>query len=293
MDTESDATSDELPTPQPTRSKIQASFLIARPPPKSSLCLTPKLLLQFQQLTSNGRSRPVMELWHPSIRKPKLTPDFHQRPKMRSGDIYATCDEPYIINSHNVRKQAGRSPKQRDENCISPHKKDVVTVMCRSRDTTQVSTINFRNEQCTWQASAHPAGPANHKLRYRFTLNDEHSDGRFSSRSMSMQWEKRQSDGGDNESTGECESEYFVLCFIDHKARRKGRIATMTQSRLDVRVRKTSIIEHLQACLDLTRSTVSDSESSERLEIWLYTHVLPMGTWVAEEEGWLNHPRYK
>jgi hypothetical protein len=28
------------------------------------------------------------------------------------------------------------------------------------------------------------------------------------------------------------------------------------------------------------------------LEIWLYTHVLTMGTWVAEEEGWLTHPRY-
>lgn len=105
-----------------------------------------------------------------------------------------------------------------------------------------------------------------------------------------MQWEKRISDGGDSASVeGECESGYFALCFMDHEARRKSRIATMTQSRLNIRVRKSSVIEHLQMFMDLTRSPVSGCEYSESLEAWLYTHVLTMGTWVADREGWVNH----
>ncbi|CAI7618449.1 unnamed protein product [Penicillium palitans] len=235
-DDESDVASDELTLPPPTRDKIQASFLIARPPPKLSLSLTPKLLLQFQQLTNNDRSRPVMEIWQPSIRKSKLTRGFHQRPKLRSGDIYATYDEPYTIDPHDLYKQAGISTQQHEKH-LNPYKKDTVAVMCHSTpDKAQSSTISFRNEQCTWRVSTRSAGHAKSKMRYRFTINDDHSD-RALGQSMTMQWEKRVSDGGDSPSTeGECESEYFALCFIDHKARRKSRIATMTPTRLDIRV---------------------------------------------------------
>lgn len=231
-----------------------------------------------------------MEIWQPSIRKSKLTRGFHQRPKLRSGDIYATYDEPYSIDPHNVRKQPGISTQQHEKH-LNIYKKDAVAVMCHStRDKTEESTISFRNEQCSWRASALSAGHSKRKLRYRFTIIGDHSDEELS-RSMSMQWEKQLSDGRDSASTeGECESEYFALCFIDHEARRKSRIATMTQNRLDIRVRKSSIIEHLQTCVDLTRSPVSVCESSQGLEAWLYTRVLTMGAWVAYREGWLNHP---
>ncbi|CAG8902474.1 unnamed protein product [Penicillium egyptiacum] len=290
MEAESDGASDELPLPAPTRSKIQASFLIARPPPKSSLCLTRKLLLQFQQLTNKDRPRPVMEIWQPSIRKSKLTRDFHQRPKLRSGDSYATYDEPYTVSSRNLGKQLGISAKQHEKH-PALHKKDPVAVMCHSTcDKAQASTISFRNEQCTWWVSTHSAGHAKPEMRYRFTIKDDHSSEGLS-RSMSMQWEKRLSDGGDSALVeDECKWGYFALCFIDHEARRKSRIATMTESRLDIRIRKSSIIEQLQTCMDLTRSPVNGCEYSESLEAQLYTHVLTMGALVADREGWLNHP---
>lgn len=231
-----------------------------------------------------------MEIWQPSIRKSKLTRGFRQRPKLRSGDIYATYDEPYTIDPHDLCKQPGISTQQHEKH-LNPYKKDTVAVMCHSiPDKAQASTISFRDEQCTWRVSTRSAGHAKSKKRYRFTINDDHSDKEMG-QSMTMQWEKRVSDGGDSPSTErECESEYFALCFIDHKARRKSRIATMTPTRLDIRVRKSSIIEHLQTCVDLTRSPVSGCESSESLEAWLYTHVLTMGTWVGDREGWLNHP---
>ena len=231
-----------------------------------------------------------MEIWQPSIRKSKLTCGFHQRPRLRSGDIYATYDEPYTIDPHNLRKQPGKSTQQHEMH-LNLHKKDAVAVMCHSTsDTTQASAISFRNEKFTWRVSALSAGHEKRKMRYRYTINGDQGDEGLS-RSMSMQWEKRLSDGGDSASTeGERQTEYFVLCSIDHGARRKIRIATMTQSRLDIRVRKGSIIEHLQTCVDLTRSPASVCESSESLEAWLYTHVLTTGSWVAYREGWLNHP---
>ncbi|KAL3259696.1 hypothetical protein ABHI18_005164 [Aspergillus niger] len=283
MDAESDGASDEL-------SKIQASFVIARPPPKSSLWLTPKLLLQFQQLTTKHRPRPVMGIWQLSIRKSKLTRDFHQHPKLRFGDSYATYDEPYTISSHNLSKQPGESTKQHDKHAAL-HNKDPVAVMCHSTcDKARASTLSFRNEQCTWRVSTHSGSHAKSEMRYRFTIKDEHSSGGLS-RSMSMQWEKRFSDDGDSALVeGECKWGYFALCFIDHEARRKSRIATMTPTRLDIRVRKSSIIEHLQTCMDLTGLPVNSCEYSESLEAQLYTHVLTMGAWVTDREGWLNHP---
>ncbi|KAB8218324.1 hypothetical protein BDV33DRAFT_175704, partial [Aspergillus novoparasiticus] len=45
---------------QRTRTKIQATFQIARPTPKFSLHLSPKELLQIQQLAQNHRPVPVL-----------------------------------------------------------------------------------------------------------------------------------------------------------------------------------------------------------------------------------------
>lgn len=229
-----------------------------------------------------------MDIWQPSIRKSKLSRDFHI--KLRSGDSYATHDQPYAIDRHNVQQQRAISG-QLHEKHRNPHKKDVVAVMCHStRDKAQAPTISLRNDQCTWRVSTRFTGHAKREMCYRFTINDNLGDEGLS-RGMSMQWEKRLSDGGVSGLVeGECESEYFALCFIDHEARRKSRIATMTQNRLNIRVRKSSVIEHLQMCMDLARSPVSGGEYSESLEAWLYTHVLIMGTWVADREGWVNHP---
>lgn len=103
-----------------------------------------------------------------------------------------------------------------------------------------------------------------------------------------MQWEKR---SRDSVTPGSLQSEQFVLVSIDTKTRRKCRIATMTRSGVEIVVRKTSIMEHLQVCLDLTEPVTTQRggrNPHENLEMWLYTHVLTLGVWVAHQEGWLD-----
>ncbi|KAJ5048391.1 hypothetical protein NUH16_006889 [Penicillium rubens] len=195
MDAANNGASDEKPLILPTRSKIQAAFLIARSPRKPTLYLTPKLLLQFQQLTSEGRLRSVINIRQPSIRKSKLTREFRQRPKLRSGDSFATYDEPYAIDPHNAYQQRGISG-QLHEKHRTAHNEDAIAVMCHSTsDNAQTPMISFRNDQCTWRISTRLAGHTKREMRYRFTINYERSDEGLS-QSMSMQWEKRLPDGG-------------------------------------------------------------------------------------------------
>lgn len=98
-----------------------------------------------------------------------------------------------------------------------------------------------------------------------------------------MQWEKRDNTGKDNA------QDEFILFLIDRQARRKSRIATMTKTGLEIYVRKASIIEALQTCLDLTKpSSSSNGSAHEALETWLFTQVLTLAVWVSQQEGWLN-----
>ncbi|KAJ6007777.1 hypothetical protein N7540_011753 [Penicillium herquei] len=267
---ESDTASDERPSSH-SHSKIQATFQIARPPPKSSLRIAPKLLLQIQQLAPNHRPVPVLEIWQPPFRKSKLTRDFPQRPKLRSGDIYASTNEPYILNPNAVRKDSTRSDSDDD----AQHK-DIVAAMCHTSPPTCGSVpeegsshIYFRDSQCSWVASAGTIR-ANKTPCYRFMLKDD--SGR-----MTIQCERR-----DTEKEGE---EEFILFLIDRTARRKSRIATMSPGWMEILVRKGSILESLQICMELM-GPVGAQESGYALEKWLYTQVLTLGTWVAQQEGW-------
>ncbi|CEJ55623.1 hypothetical protein PMG11_01873 [Penicillium brasilianum] len=282
--------SDERPVSQPARTKIQANFQIARPPPKSSLRLSAKLLLQIQQLSHNHRPVPVLEIWQPPLRKSKLTREFPQRPKLRAGDIYATLDEPYTSSAPSVRKDSAKSDYQESTNS-NLQSKDIVSAICQSSSgEAKASTIHFRDAQRSWHASVGFAGPEKTPC-YRFTINDETRE-KSDPGQMIMQWEKRGLAGKDENSSQPFHSDQFVLVLIDRRARRKSRIATMTPGGLEIMVRKTSIMEHLQMCLDLTdplsTATSGDRDAHVNLEMWLYTHVLTLGIWVAQQEGWLG-----
>ncbi|KAJ5094312.1 hypothetical protein N7456_010173 [Penicillium angulare] len=289
---DSDTATDERPSSQPSRTKIQANFQIAHPPPKSSLRLAPKLLLQIQQLAPNHRPLPVLEIWQPPFRKSKLTRDFVQRPKLRTGDIYATSNENYIINQSAMYKQPTKA-EAGDAN--APHK-DIVAAMCQSSlssgschssdetPSASSSSIHFRDARSSWRASK--GAMKTDKACYRFTLRDE--EGKSDSR-MIFQCEKRESvkDAGTDE-------EEFMLFLIDRTARKKSRIATMSPGGLEILVRKSSILESLDICMGLTGQLAAPGNGGEghyALETWLYTQVLTFGVWVAQQEGWngLNH----
>lgn len=223
-----------------------------------------------------------MEVWQPPFRKSKLTRDFYQRPKVRTGDIYATHDEPYITNSPSSRKNTISSATP-DEGEGNVQDKDIIAAMCQ---TSTAKTIHFRDARCSWQASTSTAGLAQNIPCYRFTMQCETQESPDPGR-MIFQWEKRSAASNDETPS----DTQFVLVVIDRKARRKSRIATMTPSGLEIFVRKSSIMEHLQVCLDLTcpaAATLAGRDPYENLETWLYTHVLTLGVWVAHQEGWFN-----
>ncbi|KAJ5834748.1 hypothetical protein N7447_000774 [Penicillium robsamsonii] len=282
---DSDTTSEERPSSQTVNTKIQAKFQIARPPPKSSqlLRLSPKLLLQIQQLSPNHRPVPVLEIWQPSLRKSKLTKCFPQRPKLGTKDIYATLNEPYITNKQQEKQGY---PQEQDPQSNGIQDKDIVAAMCQppSNNNNPTSSIHFRDAKCIWQASATSAGPEKSSY-YRFVIKNGEITASPEQGRMIMQWEKRAVSTDGNRASGSSDDEHFVLLAIDRKARRKSRIATMTPGGLDITVRKSSILDHLRTCLALTEPV---SEGSTDFETWLYTLVLTLGVTVASQEGWLG-----
>ena len=254
------------------RTKIHAHFQICRPPPKSTLRLSSKLLLQIQQLPQNHRPVPVLEIWQPPFRKSKLTRAFPSRPKLRSGDIYASTNEPYIINQAPIRKDSTRSD---DSDTSDARNKDVVAALCHSAGDEH---IYFRDARCSWAASKGTV--RSDKTCYRFALGDGSVSGSEGTERMLLQCEKRDSEKGDVE-------EEFILFLIDRTARRKSRIATMSAGGLEILVRKSSILESLEACMRLCEPVGYGSDS---MESWLYTQVLTVAVWVSQREGWHGLP---
>ncbi|KAJ5960126.1 uncharacterized protein N7479_007276 [Penicillium vulpinum] len=278
---DSDTASEERPSSQPVNIKIQAKFRIALPPPKSNqrLRLSPKLLLQIQQLCPNHRPVPVLEIWQPPLYKSKLTKGFPQRPKLSTKDIYATLNEPYITNK---QLDGQEQPQAQDIQSSIVHEKNIIAAICQpssnNNSSSPTSSIHFRDARCIWQASVGTTGPEK-SFCYKFAIKEENTTSTEQPR-MIMQWEKRaHSANGDAAS-----DDQFVLVAIDRKARRKSRIATMSRDGLEINVRKSSVLDHLRACWELAEPV---SPASADLETWLYTLALTLGISVASQEGWL------
>lgn len=218
----------------------------------------------------------MLEIWQPPLRKSKLTRSFPQRPKLGARDIYATLNEPYIINKQPNEQDR---PKEPDSLSYNIQEKDIVAAMCQpsSSNNPTSSSIHFRDTRCIWQASPSPTGP-DKGTSYRFVIKKEDKTTDSEQCRMIMQWEKR-------ELAGSSDNEQFVLLAIDRKTRRKSRIATMTRAGFDISVKKSSILDHLRTCLALTEPV---SEDSTDLETWVYNLVLTLGVTVASQEGWLG-----
>lgn len=194
-------------------------------------------------------------------------------------DIYVTLNESYITKNE---RPLDHQPPQ-DSNI--DQEKDVIAAMYQlatSENSPTSSEIHFRDAHSIWQTIP---GSEQNTPCYRFAIKNHHSTTTEQSR-MFMQWEKRPLPLDDET----FDNEAFVLLAIDRKARRKSRIATMNRSGFDITVRKSSILEHLRTCMKLTAPVSGESagDVDVDLEIWLYTHVLTLGVWVASQEGWLH-----
>ncbi|KOS48616.1 hypothetical protein ACN38_g414 [Penicillium nordicum] len=278
-----DIASEEQPSSQPINAKIQAKFQIALPPTKSSQIfrLSPKLLVQLQQLRPNHRPVPILEIWQPPLRRSKLTKDFPQPLKLGTRDIYATLNEPYITNKQPYRQDRLQG---QDTQSNDIQEKDIVAAICQaSSSDNPTSSIHFRDTKCIWQVGANSAGPGKDTC-YRFVIEKESTTNPEQCR-MIMQWEKRVLSENGSAASGSLGNEEFALFTIDRKTRRQYRIATMTRAGFEITVRKSSILDRLRTCMALMEPV---SEDTTKLETWLYTLVLTLGVSVASQEGWFD-----
>ncbi|KAJ5640166.1 uncharacterized protein N7484_008028 [Penicillium longicatenatum] len=263
---------------QSNKFKIQASFEIARPPPKFFLRLGPKLLLQIQQVAQNHRPVPVLEIWQPPFCKSNLTREFHHAVKLRSGDVYVTLGESYITSS---TQQKDVSNLEQPSDNATAHG-DIIAAICHDEEE---SHIHFRNARCSWRASTQMTGHDQSIISYRFTMSSRDGDLPDQGR-MVLQWEKRRKE---HVPAGSVDADQFVFLLIDRQVKKKSRIATMTTDGFKVVVRKSSILDGLKACFDLMEPIgPEDRHSSRNLETWLYTLTLTLGVLVRHKEGWLN-----
>ncbi|KAJ5737243.1 uncharacterized protein N7483_002368 [Penicillium malachiteum] len=263
------------------RVKIKASFLLARPVPKHSLRVSSKLLLQVQQLPKDHRPVPVLEIRQPLLFKSKFTRGFQQDVKLRSGDLFAHLIESYVKSS-----PAGRSLSNSEDQTI--HGKTftankVVGAICHNE---MASKIFFQDARFGWQGRAiEVVGPQKSRKCYRFAINNEERDPACSS-GIILQWEKKNEDV---ESAALLNGEMFTLFLIDRRARRKAKMATITNDRFEMNVRKSFVRESLQDCFDLMGYT--DSETGDPRHVFesrLYTLTLTLGIWVGFQEAWFN-----
>ncbi|KAJ5960260.1 uncharacterized protein N7479_007410 [Penicillium vulpinum] len=274
--------------------KIKTKFQIAWPPSKSSqrLRLSPKLLLQIQQLPPNHRPVPVLEIWQPSLRKSKLTRGFVHPLKLGTRDIYATLHEPYITKSKQPRKQGHSHDQYPPEiSHYNARKRDIIAAICQPPSNDHpTSEIHFRDARCIWQANASSTGPEQSILCYRFIIKNDENMTDSEQCQMILQWEKRGLSTNGNGTPQFRDNEHFVLVAIDRRTRRKSRIAIMNRGGFEITVRERLISDHPRSCLafpDPVSVGGGTLDSCVDLETWLYTHVLTLGIWVASQEGWL------
>lgn len=224
-------------------------------------------------------------MWQPPFHKSDLTRDFYQRVKLRSRDVYLTLNEPFLTSSTG-RRISFPCAKRNDDN-TNPDT-NTVAAICPIDGT--AACIHFRDARCSWQVRTGSMETTMSTPCYRFSINDKKRDGLNRDR-MVLQWEKRSKT---NTGLGLLEAGKFYLFLIDRKARRKSRIATMTPAELEIVVCKSSILESLQACFDLTEPTIEPlfsakmTDSREALQTWLYTQTLTLGAWVAYQEKWFS-----
>ncbi|OQD69116.1 hypothetical protein PENPOL_c002G05277 [Penicillium polonicum] len=283
---------DYLLSPSQSNIKIATKFQIAWPPLKLDrrLRLSPKLLLQIQQISPNHRPVPVLEIRQPPLRKSKLTRGFLKPLKLSTSDIYVTLREPYITKNEQPQKQRHSQDRDEKENSgYNAREKDIVAAISQlSSNDNPTSEIHFRNSRCIWQASA--GSTEQSTPCYRFVIKNEENMTGSEQCQMILQWEKSALSANRDRIPRSRDTEHFILVAIDRKTHRKNRIAIMNPGGFEITIRERLILDHPRTCLafpDPVSAGGGGPDPGADLETWLYTHVLTLGIWVASQEGWL------
>ncbi|KAK1141524.1 hypothetical protein N8T08_008936 [Aspergillus melleus] len=289
----SNSTSSSTTAPATTSTSRAQTFPLAHPPPKASQCLrlSPRLLLQVQQLTPSSRIIPVLEVYQPS-RLGKSVPNG--QPKLHTRDMFLTQSESYshIPQSDSANATEGAPPNH-----------DLVGAIYADPKRTSGAGVYIPAGDLKWEATQTPNG-------YRFQLkrasvprpaskqsvgdgNAAASDaapppsrgqGQQEPLDISLDWERRARTSSDEPTdsnanaggSGKTKPDRFVLTIADQPHLRRPWLATLTKKGFMVggwdRGQRGFLAERLG---------VQDEQV-------LYTCFLALGVYVARSEGWVS-----
>ncbi|KAI9035343.1 uncharacterized protein KD926_003733 [Aspergillus affinis] len=293
----SNSTASSTTAPATTSTSKAQTFPLAHPPPKASQCLrlSPRLLLQIQQLTPSSRIIPVLEIYQPS-RLGKSVPNG--QPKLHARDMFLTQSESYshIPGSDSANATEGAPPTH-----------DFVGAIYADPKRTSGAGVYIPAGNLKWEATQTPRG-------YRFQLKRGSAPRPASQQSVgdgtaaasdaapppsrgqeggqcpqeplniALDWERRARTSSDETtdananagSSGNNKPDRFVLTIADQPHLRRPWLATLTKKGFMV-----GGWDRGQRAFLTERLGVQDEQV-------LYTCFLALGVYVARSEGWAS-----
>ncbi|KAF9887103.1 hypothetical protein FE257_010597 [Aspergillus nanangensis] len=274
------STSDMENIPSNSPPPPQQIFSLAHPPPKSPQCLrlTPRLVLQIQQLSStSGRPIPVLEVFRPSHLGKSIAThggERGSRAKLSPRDLYILQNEPYthFASTTTTTTTSTRRASPEIIGAISQS----VTKKQNNTPTTTTTILYFPSppSPTAWKATRLPRG-------YQFHLIH-----RIHTRGCSLEWEKRPRSSA---SEGDDKGDRFVLSIMgdaDGTTLRRPWLATLTKRGLKVGGWDRAQREYLAFLTEDDDEDGHGNVNGEEIDKCLCHWALGMAVYVAAQEGW-------
>ncbi|KAH7342947.1 hypothetical protein BKA65DRAFT_301821 [Rhexocercosporidium sp. MPI-PUGE-AT-0058] len=280
--------------------RTSSTFHLAHPAPTLTqkqrlLQIRPKLLLQLQQLSTDARPKPSLDVLPSTVVVPRLYKKF---PRMFRGKGELGCNDVMIVKSEEYETTVESNVEGSDSDEDGLGNRDLVAVICQlAKDSggSQGKAEMVLSDGSVWLASPLPNG------LFEFISTDEHgiqTTARWVRRSN-----RRQSvDMPDAIVNNEMK---FTFSLIDPNSRRHPILATMNQAKLDIPDCYTTISpsasRHPPTSPLGTFAEEADTEAGEEtiakrttipIDQALRTLIQVTGVWLALRQGWSPYFKY-
>ncbi|KAG4443791.1 hypothetical protein IFR05_000691 [Cadophora sp. M221] len=280
--------------------RTSTTFHLAHPAPTLTqkqrlLQIRPKLLLQLQQLSSDARPKPFLDVLPSTVVVPRLYKKF---PRMFRGKGELGCNDVMVVKSEEYETTVERNVEGSDSDEDGLANRDLVAVICQMpKDSggSQGKAEMVLSDGSVWVASPLPNG------LFEFVTTDEHgiqTTARWVRRSN-----RRQSvDMPDAIINNEVK---FTFSIIDPNSRRHPILATMNQAKLNIPDFYTTIspsssrhppTSPLRTFAEDEDQAVDEEATPGRTTIpvdqTLKTLIQVTGVWLALRQGWSPYFKY-
>ncbi|KAH6723961.1 hypothetical protein BKA61DRAFT_463022 [Leptodontidium sp. MPI-SDFR-AT-0119] len=280
--------------------RTSTTFQLAHPAPTLTqkqrlLQIRPKLLLQLQQLSSDARPRPFLDVLPSTVVVPRLYKKF---PRMFRGKGELGCNDVMVVKSEEYETTVESNVEGSDSDEDGLANRDLVAVICQMpKDSggSQGKAEMVLSDGSVWVASPLPNG------LFEFITTDEHgiqTTARWVRRSN-----RRQSvDMPDAIINNEVK---FTFSIIDPNSRRHPILATMNQAKLNIPDCYTTIspsagrhppTSPLRTFAEDENQVADEEVAPGRTTIpvdqALKTLIQVTGVWLALRQGWSPYFKY-